>query len=98
LDVPVVHDDQHGTAVVVLGALINALRVTGKTMEDLRIVMSGAGAAGTAIVRLLQAAGAARAASPSMTATACCDLTGMTSTGKRSGWPNTPSQARRAPA
>jgi malate dehydrogenase (oxaloacetate-decarboxylating) len=59
LDVPVFHDDQHGTAVVVLGALINALRVTAKKMDDVRIVMSGAGAAGTAIVRLLQNAGAA---------------------------------------
>ena len=54
LDVPVFHDDQHGTAVVVLGALANALRVTGKTLDDARIVLSGA--AGTAIVRLLQAA------------------------------------------
>ena len=53
LDVPVFHDDQHGTAVVVLGALLNALRVTGKALGDARIVLSGAGAAGTAIVRLL---------------------------------------------
>ena len=58
LDVPVFHDDQHGTAVVVLGALLNALRVTGRSPDDTKIVLSGAGAAGTAIVRLLQAAGA----------------------------------------
>ncbi len=62
LDVPVFHDDQHGTAVVVLAALLNALRVTGKTLDDARIVLSGAGAAGVAIVRLLQAAGAAQIA------------------------------------
>jgi malate dehydrogenase (oxaloacetate-decarboxylating) len=62
LDVPVFHDDQHGTSVVVLAALLNALRVTGKSLDDTRIVLSGAGAAGTAIVRLLQAAGAGRIA------------------------------------
>jgi malate dehydrogenase (oxaloacetate-decarboxylating) len=54
LDIPVFHDDQHGTSVVVLAALRNALRVTGKALSDVRIVLSGAGAAGTAIVRLLQ--------------------------------------------
>jgi malate dehydrogenase (oxaloacetate-decarboxylating) len=59
LDIPVFHDDQHGTAVVVLAALINALKVTGKRMQDVRIVVSGVGAAGTAIIRLLMAQGAA---------------------------------------
>ena len=58
LDIPVFHDDQHGTAVVVLGALYNALKLTGKRMEDLRICMSGPGAAGTAIAKLLLSAGA----------------------------------------
>ncbi|HEY9294234.1 MAG TPA: NAD-dependent malic enzyme [Microlunatus sp.] len=58
LDIPVFHDDQHGTAIVVLAALINALRVVEKRIEDVRIVMSGAGAAGTAIIKLLLAAGA----------------------------------------
>ena len=53
LDVPVFHDDQHGTAVVVLAALINALRITGKRAEDLRVVMNGAGAAGSAVARFL---------------------------------------------
>ncbi len=57
LDIPVFHDDQHGTAIVVLAALTNALRVVGKNIEDLRVVMSGAGAAGTAILKLLIAAG-----------------------------------------
>lgn len=58
LDIPVFHDDQHGTAIVVVAALRNALRVVGKSIEDVRIVLSGAGAAGTAILRLLRAAGA----------------------------------------
>ncbi|MCM3660607.1 NADP-dependent malic enzyme [Georgenia satyanarayanai] len=58
LDIPVFHDDQHGTAIVVLAALINALRVTGKAIEDVRIVVSGVGAAGSAIIRLLMAQGA----------------------------------------
>ncbi|MBR2781892.1 MAG: NADP-dependent malic enzyme [Oscillospiraceae bacterium] len=57
VDIPVFHDDQHGTAIVVLAALKNALRLTGRKLEDLRIVTSGAGAAGTAIVRLLLSAG-----------------------------------------
>jgi malate dehydrogenase (oxaloacetate-decarboxylating) len=58
LDIPVFHDDQHGTAIVVLAALTNALKVVGKRLEDVRIVMSGAGAAGTAVLKLLMAAGA----------------------------------------
>ena len=58
LDIPVFHDDQHGTAIVVLAALINALKVVGKRLEDVRIVMSGAGAAGMAILTVLLAAGA----------------------------------------
>jgi malate dehydrogenase (oxaloacetate-decarboxylating) len=54
LDIPVFHDDQHGTAVVVLGALRNALRVVGKKIADCTIVVCGVGAAGSAIIRLLQ--------------------------------------------
>ncbi|AXI77771.1 NAD-dependent malic enzyme [Peterkaempfera bronchialis] len=57
LDIPVFHDDQHGTAIVVLASLINALRVIGKDIGRVRVVMSGAGAAGTAILKLLLAAG-----------------------------------------
>ncbi len=53
LDIPVFHDDQHGTAVVVLGALRNALRVVGKRLADCKIVICGVGAAGSAIIRLL---------------------------------------------
>lgn len=57
LDIPVFHDDQHGTAIVVLASLTNALRVVEKSIGDVRVVMSGAGAAGTAILKLLIAAG-----------------------------------------
>ncbi|MFC1399689.1 MULTISPECIES: NAD-dependent malic enzyme [Streptacidiphilus] len=57
LDIPVFHDDQHGTAIVVLAALTNALQVVGKEIGDVRVVMSGAGAAGTAILKLLLDAG-----------------------------------------
>jgi len=53
LDIPVFHDDQHGTAIVVVGALRNALRVVGKNLADCKIVVCGAGAAGSAIIRLL---------------------------------------------
>ncbi|HVU90782.1 MAG TPA: NAD-dependent malic enzyme, partial [Jatrophihabitans sp.] len=53
LDIPVFHDDQHGTAIVVLAALTNALRVVGKDLSTVRVVVSGAGAAGTAIIKLL---------------------------------------------
>ncbi|WP_460848456.1 malic enzyme-like NAD(P)-binding protein [Nocardioides ultimimeridianus] len=57
LDIPVFHDDQHGTAIVALAGLTNALRVVGKKLADARMVVSGGGAAGTAIVGLLLAAG-----------------------------------------
>ncbi len=57
LDIPVFHDDQHGTAIVVLAALLNAARVTGRTLADLRVVVSGAGAAGVAITNMLLDAG-----------------------------------------
>jgi malate dehydrogenase (oxaloacetate-decarboxylating) len=58
LDIPVFHDDQHGTAIVVLAALINALRVVDKEIDQAKIVISGAGAAGHAIIQLLNAQGA----------------------------------------
>ncbi len=58
LDIPVFHDDQHGTAVVVLAALRNALRIVGKELADVRIVVSGAGAAGVAVTKMMLAAGA----------------------------------------
>ncbi|MGW9020434.1 malic enzyme-like NAD(P)-binding protein [Leucobacter chromiiresistens] len=57
LDIPVFHDDQHGTAIVVLAALTNALRLVGKQIGDIRVAISGVGAAGNAIIQLLQASG-----------------------------------------
>ena len=57
LDIPVMHDDQHGTAIVVLAGLMNAAQVVKKDMKKLRVVISGAGAAGTAVAKLLVAAG-----------------------------------------
>jgi malate dehydrogenase (oxaloacetate-decarboxylating) len=60
LDIPVFHDDQHGTAIVVLAALTNSLKLVGKKLGEITIVMSGAGAAGTAIARLLTKSGATK--------------------------------------
>jgi malate dehydrogenase (oxaloacetate-decarboxylating) len=57
VDIPVFHDDQHGTAIVTLAALLNALTLTGRAVEDTKVVISGAGAAGVAIARILQASG-----------------------------------------
>jgi malate dehydrogenase (oxaloacetate-decarboxylating) len=60
LDIPVFHDDQHGTAIVVLAAMLNALKIVDKPIEAVRIVMNGAGAAGVAVARLLRKAGATK--------------------------------------
>ncbi len=57
LDIPVFHDDQHGTAVVVLAALINALKIVGKKMEEIKVVVNGVGAAGVACSKIIMAAG-----------------------------------------
>lgn len=56
-DIPIFHDDQHGTAIVTLAALINALKIVGKNLDEIRVVTSGAGAAGIAIIKLLIAMG-----------------------------------------
>ena len=56
-DIPIFHDDQHGTAVIVMAALKNALRLTGRKLENIKVVTSGAGAAGTAVVKLLAGSG-----------------------------------------
>lgn len=58
LDIPVFHDDQHGTGIVVTAALLNALKVVGKKIGDIKIVLNGPGAAGTAIIKMMLAAGA----------------------------------------
>lgn len=57
LDIPVFHDDQHGTAIVVTAALLNALKVVGKKIEDIKVVLNGPGSAGTAIIKMLIHAG-----------------------------------------
>lgn len=57
LDIPVFHDDQHGTAIVVTAALINALKVVNKKLEEIKVVLNGPGSAGTAIIKMLLAAG-----------------------------------------
>jgi len=74
LDIPVFHDDQHGTAVVVLAAFLNALRVVGKRVEDVKVVVTGVGAAGIAVTRTLQAAGVRRVAG--------CDSRGVVHPGR----------------
>jgi len=75
LDIPVFHDDQHGTAIVVLAALRNALRVVGKKLPEVRVVLSGAGAAGVAIIKILQAEGAGEIVA--------CDRTGILHPGRQ---------------
>jgi malate dehydrogenase (oxaloacetate-decarboxylating) len=80
LDIPVFHDDQHGTAIVVLAALLNALSVVGKQLADVRIVMTGAGAAGSATARMLVSAGAGDVV--------CCDRRGALCPGRSGLDPN----------
>lgn len=75
VDIPVFHDDQHGTAVVVLAALLSALKVVGKRMEDLKLVISGGGAAGIACARMLMSAGVVNVI--------CCDRVGALYPGRR---------------
>ncbi len=75
LGIPVFHDDQHGTAIVLYAALINALKITGKRLEDLRVVINGSGAAGTAIARML----AGPAAEPAVREVILCDSKGILS-------------------
>lgn len=77
LDIPVMHDDQHGTAVVVLAALTNALKLVGKPIENVKIVLVGVGAAGTAITRMMVEAGAGRVIA--------CDLDGAIYAGRPVG-------------
>ena len=74
LDIPVFHDDQHGTAIVTLAALINSCRLTGREMEDLEVLMVGAGAAGVAVAKILMDAG--------ITSIVACDRYGAIHTGR----------------
>ena len=75
LDIPVFHDDQHGTAVVVLAALINALKLVGKEMSDIKVVVNGVGAAGVACSKIIMAAGVRNIVG--------CDQTGAIYRGRR---------------
>lgn len=77
VDIPVFHDDQHGTAIVVAAALINALRLVGKKFEDIKVVVNGAGAAGMAITYLIQKMGAKNVM--------LCDSTGAIYEGRGKG-------------
>lgn len=74
VDIPVFHDDQHGTAVVVLAALWNASRVVGKKFAELRVTMCGAGAAGVAIAKLLQSVGIEQIVVCDREGALCCDM------------------------
>jgi malate dehydrogenase (oxaloacetate-decarboxylating) len=85
LDIPVFHDDQHGTAIVTLAALINSCRLTGREMKDLEVLMVGAGAAGVAVAKILMDAG--------VTSIVACDRYGAIHTGREdygAGSMNTP--------
>lgn len=75
LDIPVFHDDQHGTAVVVLAALINALKLVGKKMSDVKVIVNGVGAAGVACTKIIMAAGVKNIVG--------CDQTGALYRGRR---------------
>jgi len=75
VDIPVFHDDQHGTAVVVLAALINALKIVGKRIEDVKVVVNGIGAAGVACSKIVMAAGVSKIVG--------CDTTGAIYEGRR---------------
>jgi len=75
LDIPVFHDDQHGTAIVVLAALINACRLTGRSIEGLEVAMVGAGAAGVAVAKILMASG--------ISSIVACDRYGAIHAGRR---------------
>ena len=76
LGIPVFHDDQHGTAIVLLAALINACRVTGREMSSLKVVINGAGAAGTAIAKLLRCMGQEPGVCSSVRELIVCDSKG----------------------
>lgn len=79
IGIPVFHDDQHGTAIVLLAALINACKVTGKNIKELKVVINGAGAAGTAIAKLLRCVGHDEAACIPVEDVLVCDSQGIIS-------------------
>lgn len=77
LGIPVFHDDQHGTAIVILAALINACKITGKKLTDLKVVISGAGAAGTAVANLLLCVGHDKSICEPVREVIACDSQGI---------------------
>ena len=79
LGIPVFHDDQHGTAIVLLAGLINAAKVVNKSLEDLRVVINGAGAAGTAIAKLIAGVGVEEASVEPVQDVLLCDSRGIIS-------------------
>ena len=82
LGIPVFHDDQHGTAIVLLAALINASKVVGKELQDLKVVVNGVGAAGTAIARLLRCVGQDESVCVSVRDVVMCDSKGAIHAGR----------------
>ena len=82
LGIPVFHDDQHGTAIVLLAALINACRITGRELSTLRVVINGAGAAGTAIAKLLRCMGQDPEVCSSVKELVVCDSKGAIHAGR----------------
>lgn len=86
LDIPVFHDDQHGTAIVVTAALLNALKLAGKKMEEARVVLNGPGSAGTAIAKMLLHAGVKHML--------ICDKEGILAEGRENMLPHTTELAR----
>jgi len=79
IGIPVMHDDQHGTAIVVLAAIINACKVTGRELEELNVVISGAGAAGYAIMKILHCLGIDKNICTQVKETIVCDRKGIIS-------------------
>jgi malate dehydrogenase (oxaloacetate-decarboxylating) len=77
IGIPVMHDDQHGTAIVILAALLNAVKVVNKRIEDLKVVISGAGAAGTAVTKLLLCLGIDKNICTSVKEIVLCDSKGI---------------------
>jgi len=82
LGIPVFHDDQHGTAIVLLAALINACKVTGRDIGNVKVVINGAGAAGTAITKLLRCIGQEKDACVSVADVIVCDSKGAIHSGR----------------
>ena len=95
IGIPVFHDDQHGTAIVLLAALLNALKLAGKRLKDIRVAINGAGAAGTAIAHMLLGVGHDQASAEPVQDVLVCDRTGILST-ERTDIANNPAKNKLA--